>query len=242
MKISQVDLSKLKTFVVPALILVTIILIVPFAFIPLLNNVKETNENLKAEQERLDKLSTKLEVLDSLDENDINDKLSISEQVLPVGKSLASLVVGIQNLAVGSKLSVEGITLSPGGVATNSADTNSTADDSENSLVLELDLSGKISSVQEFLSKLQVAKRLVFADEATLTSEDETKEYKIKFFLKTPFRPVPKSGADAVSEALPILSEANLKTLELVEGFTNVTNISITEVKTGVVKDPFSGK
>lgn len=242
MKISRVDLSKLRTFVVPVLILATIILLVPFAFIPLLNNVKETNENLKSEQERLERLSTKLEVLNSLDENDINDKLSISEQVLPVGKSLASLVVGIQNLAVGSKLSVKGITLNPGAVATNSADVSSSGEDDENSLVLELNLSGKIASVQKFLSKLQVAKRLVFVDEAALTSDDETKEYEIKFFLKTPFRPVPKSGADAVSESLPTLSEANLKTLELVEGFTNVTNISITEVKIGVVKDPFSGK
>lgn len=242
MNISKIKLSTLKNFAVPVLILVTIILIIPFAFIPLLNNVKETNENLKSEQERLVRLSTKLEVLNSLDENDINNKLSISEQVLPVGKSLASLVVGIQNLAVGSKLSVEGITLNPGGVATNSADISSNGEDGGNSLVLELNLSGKIASVQSFLSKLQVAKRLVFVDEATLSTDGETKEYKIKFFLKTPFRPVPKSGADAVSELLPTLSEANLKTLELVEGFTNVTNISITEVKTGVVKDPFSGK
>lgn len=242
MSVSKIDFSKLKTFVVPAIILVTIILIIPFAFVPLLNNVKETNDSLKSEQERLDRLSTKVEILNSLDESDINDKISISEQVLPVGKSLASLVVGIQNLAVGSKLTVEKITLSPGGVATNSADINSSGKEGDNSLILELDLSGKISSVQNFLNKLQVAKRLVFADEVILSTDEESREYKVKFFLKTPFRPVPKSGADAISESLPVLSEANLKTLELVAGFTNVTNISITEVETGVMKDPFSGK
>ena len=242
MKISQLDLSKLKTFVVPVLILVTIVLMIPFAFIPLLNNVRDTNDSLKSEQERLDKLAVKLEVLDSLDENDINDKLSISEQVLPVGKSLASLVVGIQNLAVSNKLAVEGITLNPGGVATNSADVSSSGETDDNSLVLELTLTGKIASVQKFLDKLQVAKRLIFTEEANLTSDDQTKEYQVKFFLKTPFRPVTQSSSDAPLEILPLLSEANLKTLDLVKGFTNVTNISITEVRTGVVKDPFSGK
>lgn len=241
MKISQIDVSKLKTFVVPVLILVTIVLMVPFAFIPLLNNVKDTNNSLKSEQESLDRLATKLEVLNSLDENDISDKLSISEQVLPVGKSLASLVVGIQNLAVGSKLTVEGITLNPGGVATNSASAATEDKDKENNLVLELTLTGKISSVQKFLSKLQTGKRLVFADETTLTSDNENNEYKVKFFLKTPFRPVAKVGSDVFSDSLPLLTEDNLKTLELVGGFTNVTNISITEVKTGVVNDPFSG-
>jgi len=242
MKISQFDLSKLKIFVVPALILATILLIIPFAFVPLINNVKETNDDLKSEQERLANLETKLELLNSLDENDINEKLSDSEQVLPVGKSLASLVVGIQNLAVVSKLKVEGITLSPGGVATDSADTTAKGEEAETILVLELDLSGRIAAVQTFLDKLQVAKRLIFADEVSASTSDLSQNYAVKISLEVPFRPVSKSGLDTLTVALPLLSEEDLKTLELVKGFTNVTNISITEVKTGVVKDPFSGK
>ena len=92
MKFSKINLASLKSFIVPTLILLTIGLIVPFAFIPLLDNVKETNNKLKADQERLGILSEKVSVLDSIDESDVNDKLSRSEQVLPVGKSLASKV------------------------------------------------------------------------------------------------------------------------------------------------------
>ena len=258
MKFSKFNLSSLKSFVVPTLILLTIVLIIPFAFIPLLNNVKETNDKLTADQERLSSLSTKIVVLDSIDENDVNDKLSRSEQVLPVGKSLAALVVGIQNLAVGNKLTVEGITLSPGKVATDSASpaegandqvsSTSTSDsrslDSQpngNVVVLELDLIGSMSSLQKFLNKIQSAKRLVFADEVSLDFNEEEKEFKIKIFLETPFRPVPKSEGDFVAESLPELSEKDLASLNFVDGFTNVTNIKITEVSTGL-KNPFSGK
>src|SRR3989344_1130608 len=127
MNFTKFNLASLKTFVVPTLILITILLIVPFAFVPLLNNVKETNKKLQSEQERLDNLADKLKILNALDESDINDKLAKTEQVLPVGKSLASLVVGIQNLAVGNNLFVEAITLNPGSVATDSAKTNNTS-------------------------------------------------------------------------------------------------------------------
>ena len=258
MKFSKINLASLKSFIVPTLILLTIGLIVPFAFIPLLDNVKETNNKLKADQERLGILSEKVNVLDSIDESDVNDKLSRSEQVLPVGKSLASLVVGIQNLAVGNKLTVVGITLSPGKVATDSATPAETANDQTggpssvgnraldsqpkgNVLVLELNLNGSISSLQQFLAKLQNAKRLVFPNEVSLTSDEEEKNFVIKIFLEAPFRPVPKAQGDFVAEPLPELSEKDLETLEFVDRFTNVTNIKITEVKVGL-KDPFSGK
>jgi len=252
MNFTKFNLASLKTFVVPTLILITILLIVPFAFVPLLNNVKETNKKLQSEQERLDSLANKLKILNALDESDINDKLAKTEQVLPVGKSLASLVVGIQNLAVGNKLSVESITLNPGSVATDSATTtndNSGASASDNSrvreqsnniLVLELSLRGTVSSVQKFLSQIQTAKRLMFTNEVSLDSSEESRNYAIKLFLDTPFKPVAKSEGDFVSQPLPVLSEKDLETLNLVDRFINVTNIKITEVQTGV-KDPFSG-
>src|SRR3989344_2207827 len=121
MKPFKIDLSGLKSFVIPFLILVTVSLLVPFAFLPFLGNVRGTNESLKKQKERLGELSEKLEILNSLDEGKINENLTLAEQTLPVGKSLAPLVIGIQNLALGSNLLVDGISLSPGKVSTVSA-------------------------------------------------------------------------------------------------------------------------
>lgn len=259
MKLSNLNSVALKSFVVPTLILLTIILIIPFAFMPLLNNVKKTNDSLKEQQNRLKKLSTKLDVLNSLDEQDINEKLSLAEQALPVGKSLPQLVLGLQNLAMSADkkdpLMVEGISLSPGRVSTESA-TKETASSSETEdaatqantgerediLVLQLKLKGKLSSVEKFLAKLQRGKRLSFADNVNLGSSEEIRGYTIEIRLLIPFRPVPKVEGDVLEEPIVAVSDQNLETLKLVDDFFNFTNIQINEVPTNIVKDPFKGK
>ncbi len=254
MKLFGFDLSGIKSFVVPTLILVTIILIIPFAFIPLLNNAQKTNDSLKKQQDRLARLSEKLEVLNALDEKDINDKLTLAEQALPVGKSLAQLVVGIRSLAISSDLLLEGISLSPGKVGTESAAKESESSDlssegasqgrhekKRDTLVLQVSLRGTISAVENFLSKIQHAKRLSFANDVSLESSEQ-KKFTVEIQLLTPFRPVPRLTGDALAEPLPLLSAKNEETLSLIEEFDSYTNIQINEVKTNVVKDPFKGR
>ena len=249
----KIDLSIFKSFVVPALIIVTIILIIPFAFIPLLNNVRETNDSLKSDQERLKNLSDKLDTLNSLDEAEINEKLAIVEQGLPVGKDLAPLIVGVQNLAAGSNLLVEGISLSPGSVATESAGTKSTTNQSSpqvtpnsqgdinpDALSLQLKLRGNLKDLILFLSKLQKSKRLSFADIVSFERGDD--ESTITVELSTPFRPLQKVEGDIASSPLQLLTSVHEATLDIIEAFTNITNIQINEVKTNIIKDPFKGK
>lgn len=250
----KIDLSIFKSFVVPALIIITIILIIPFAFIPLLNNVRETNDSLKSDSERLKNLSDKLDTLNSLDEAEINEKLAIAEQGLPVGKDLAPLIVGVQNLAAGSNLLVEGISLSPGIVATESAGTkdsttnqsnpqatpNSQIDTNSDALSLQLKLKGNLIDLILFLSKLQVSKRLSFANIVNFERGDD--ESTITVELSTPFRPVHQSDEDIAAAPLQLLTSVHEATLDIIEAYTNITNIQINEVKTNVIKDPFKGE
>lgn len=252
MKFSNMQVSSLKSFIVPALILVTIVLMIPFAFIPLLNNVKSTNDQLRQESERLAKLSEKLAVLDSLDEQEISEKLALAEEALPVGKSLAQLVVGVQNLAARSSLLVDGVSLSPGKVATESAvekvsdktqtekSSQSKVEPKSDTLIVQLSLRGTVSQVEKFLSGLQRAKRLSFAEDVDLKSS-ERKSFLVEITLSIPFRPIPKLTGDVLAQPVPLLGEENKKTLELIDQFVNITNIKINEVGTGKVKDPFKG-
>ena len=250
----KIDLSIFKSFVVPALIIITIILIIPFAFIPLLNNVRETNDSLKSDSERFKKLSDKLDTLNTLDEAEISEKLTIVEQGLPVGKDLAPLIVGVQNLAAGSNLLVEGISLSPGNVATESAGTkentanqsssqatpNSQGDINPDALSLQLKLRGNLKDLILFLSKLQQSKRLSFADVVNFERGDE--ESTITVELSTPFRPVHQADGDIAALPLQLLTSVHNATLDIIKAFTNITNIQINEVKTNIIKDPFKGK
>lgn len=247
----KIDLSVFKSFVVPALIIITIILIIPFAFIPLLSNVRETNDSLKSDQERFENLSNKLDILNSLDEAEINEKLTITEQGLPVGKDLAPLIVGIQNLAAGSNLLVEGISLSPGSVATgaavakdgatNQSNTQATPDSQSvlqsDALSLQLKLRGNLKDLILFLSRLQESKRLSFANIISFDRSDE--ESTITVELSTPFRPLQKVEGDIAAAPLKLLTSVHEATLDIIEAFTNITNIRINEVKTNIIKDPF---
>jgi hypothetical protein len=253
MKVSSSNFAGLKSFVVPTLILVTIVLIVPFAFIPLLENVGKTNSGLEEQRERLDGLSTKIDVLDSLDEKDINEKLSLAEQALPVGKSIAPLLVGVQRLAINSNLKIQGITLNPGKVATQSAtiDKTSTQDDakktvsaqkeaSKNAVTMQLELSGSLRNVEKFLKQLQGSKRLSFAEELDIQTSEE-KDVEISIRLSTPFRTLSVVEGNILDEPIPVINENNLATLEFTDGLVNITNIQIKEVPTNV-KDPFGKK
>ena len=253
MKLTSSSFVGLKSFIVPTLILVTIVLIVPFAFIPLLENVSKTNTRLKEQEERLDGLSTKIDDLGSLDEGDINEKLFLAEQALPVGKSLAPLLIGIQSLAINSNLTIEGMTLSPGKVATSSATKANVSQTStrkttgkqggvkKDAIILNLELSGTIRNVEKFLNLLQGSKRLSFADEVGIQSGSE-RGFDISIQLSTPFRTVSIVGDDVLTEPIPKVSDSNLSTLEFVNKLTSITNSQINEVPTNVVKDPFMGE
>ncbi len=244
MKVSSSNFTGLKSLVVPALILVTIVLIVPFAFIPLLENVGKTNSGLEEQRNRLAGLSDKIEVLDSLDDRDINEKLSLAEQALPVGKSLASLIVGVQRLAINSNLTIQGITLNPGKVATQSAAVKETASKkvNKNAVTMQLELSGSIRNTEKFLKRLQGSKRLSFAEELTISTSDTDKEVSISIQLSTPFRTTSIVEGNLLEEPIPLITENNLATLEFANGLVNITNIEFKEVSTNVVKDPFKKK
>lgn len=253
MKLFKIDLSGLKNFIVPTLILITILIIIPFSFVPLLNNLKTTNDTLRQERERLGRLSDKLEILSNLDEESINEKLVVVESALPVGKSIAPLVVGIQNLAGGSNLKIEGINISPGQVSTISATIqpeealNTAADSGKSSsqaspeekdtLSLKVSLLGTIDNLKAFLFKLESAKRLTLVN--NLSSEiSESKSFKFTLQLSAPFRSIPRLAGDIAAQAIPLISDKNEKTLKLIEEFIDYTNIKLPESKTGVT-DPF---
>jgi len=231
-------------------------LLIPFAFLPLVRNVKDTNGQLKDQKMRLKRLSDKISVLNSLNEQDINSQLSQVETALPSNKSVAALVVGIQNLAAGTNLIVDGITLSPGPVATASAkpaqsttpvpstpttvspSTNTTlVSVADSSLTLDINLTGSISSFKEFLSRLERAKRLSFVDNINFTQNSKG-SYDVSISLITPFRSVPQLSGDIVSNPLPTLSSQNEETLKIINEFVDYTNIQIPETSVGV-QNPF---
>ena len=243
------NLSAFKVYVVPVLVLLTIILLVPLVLMPQLNRIKEKSLEVKEGNERLEALNNKIEALDSINENDESLKLIEMNKVVPGSKELAQLVVGMRNLAVQSDLKVAEMKFEPGKVVTSSATASATKrekaqaardkkinkEEQKDKVIFTLSVKGKLSKVKEFLTKIEKARRLLGV-RRNETFKD-IKVHKISFEIFAPFTEREKKG-DVVASPLPTLTSIHLKAYEFVSKFKNLTNISIPLVPKGVT-NPF---
>ena len=247
----NMNLSAFRVYIVPILVLLTIVLLVPLVLMPQLDRIKEKNLEVKKGNERLVALNKKIEALNGIDETDESLKLLEMEKVVPGGKELAQLVVGMRNLAALSKLKVTEMTFEPGKVATGSATATASAtkkekaaiarekktkeEEQKDKVIFSMSLGGKLSRVKGFLAKIEKAKRLLGVRKIEIT-EDE-KIYKIDFEILVPFTEREKKG-DVVASPLPILTALHESAYEFVSKFNNFTNMSIPLVPKGI-KNPF---
>lgn len=241
-------LSALKIYIVPILVIVTIVLLVPLVLMPQLENIKEKNVELKKATEGLESLKTKLAALNAIDENDESLKLIEMETVVPSGKELAQIVVGVRSIAAQSNLFVAEMVFKPGKVATGSATASAAKkvkadqaktdkEEDKDKLTFSTILRGSLSNVNKFLGRIEKAKRLLGISIIETKKEEKANSYSFDFEIAAPFTQV-EPKADIVSAPLPELTSEHLAVYDFVTGFTSYTNVSIPQVPTGV-KDPF---
>lgn len=244
----NVNLSPIRLYIVPVLVVLSILLLVPLVLMPQLDQIKEKNLEVKKGQERLDVLNTKLESLATIDEDEEGIKLIEAEQVVPSGKDLAALVVGVRSLAGQANLQVAGMELFPGKVATQSASVsaskrakaaaskNKKAEDKEK-ITFSLALKTKrINDLQKFLNNIEKAKRLLGINSIELTREEKG-VYRFDLEIIAPFRGIRSSG-DVLASPLPPFTQTHQSIFDFVTNFINYTNVAVQKVKTGVT-DPF---
>ncbi len=240
-------LSPLRLYLVPLLVVLAIVLLVPLVLLPQLEIIKEKNLEVQKGQKRLDSLNTKLELLDSIDEEDESIKLIDMEEVVPSSKELARLVVGVRSLASKAGLSVKAMELSPGRVATQSATPSATKrakaavanankeDKDKTTFTLSVETK-KIGDLQKFFTHIQKAKRLLGVNVVEI-NRDEEGLYTFELEIIAPFREIQSRG-DIVASPLPPLTRIHNEVFDFVADFVNFTNVAVQKVKTGV-KDPF---
>ena len=245
----NVNLSPFKVYIVPVLVLLTIILLVPLVLMPQLNRIKDKSLEVEEGNERLEALNSKIEALDSIDENDESLKLIEMNKIVPGGKELAKLVVGMRNLAAQSGLKVAEMKFEPGKVVTSSATASATKrekaqiasdnklkeEEQKDKVIFTLSVKGALSKVNKFLTKIEKAQRLLGVRKIEIFKD--IKVYKIDFEIFAPFTEREKKG-DVVASPLPTLTSIHLKVYEFVSKFKNLTNISIPLVPKGVT-NPF---
>src|SRR3990172_9151898 len=149
-----------RIYILPILATVVVILIVPFVLLPQLDRIKIKNQEVKEGQERLDRLNKKISDLSLVDETSESVMLLELEKVIPGSKKLAPLIVGLRNMALESNLVITDMNFKPGRVgteATNSATISSLSKKTKS----QINEKGSLENVKKFLSKLEIAKRLM---------------------------------------------------------------------------------
>jgi hypothetical protein len=244
------DLSAGRPFLVPLLVVVAIIILIPTVIMPQIERIQAKNLEVQSGSDRLSRLEEKLEVLDTIDEQEDLERLVELEKIVPTGRSpIAPLVVGLRTIAAGSGLKVDNLSLSPGKVATQSA-TNSVgrkklaaassnrevAGENSNRVILSMDLSGGQSNFQIFLQNIEKAKRLLGIQNTKAAAGDS--EFRFQLELGAPFTGF-EGGSDAIANPLPEL-DSNLLGLidKLKQEFVDYTNITFPPIPLGN-EDPF---
>lgn len=241
------NLSVFRVYIVPFSVLLTIILLVPLVLMPQLSRIRDKNLEVERANQRLEKLKSKVEALGAIDENDESIKLLDMEKVIPSGKELAKLVVGVRSLAAVSSLKVSELTFTPGKVATVSATPSASKkakaeaakqkkEEPKDKLLFTLKLEGALANLSKLLKKIEGVRRLIGVANVEI-EQDEGKVYKFDLQLVAPFKGIDSSG-DIVAQAFPQLTEDHLSTFDFVTSLDNLTDISIPLVPQGIT-DPF---
>lgn len=246
-------LEKAQLYLIPVASLLVVVALIPWVIMPQLNRITSANKSIQKDQSRLSVVKTKADKLDKLAENetDLNNNLQFVESVLPIEKAIASLVVGVQQIAKDNGLQVIRLRLAPGKTATSSAKTaaskldttnnqaaNSGIFSSKDSLVFELKLSGKINDFKNYLATLERAKRILFLNR--FDAQQSPNGFDVTFFINAPYGQLPLISPDQIAQQLKELSSSNQKLLDDLKSgqFQDVTNVQIEEVPTGV-ENPF---
>lgn len=251
---TKFKLHNLTTYAVPVISLIVVIILIPVVIMPQLNSIAASSKILNQNKGRLDQLESKASKLADLStqKNDIQNNLKFVETVLPINKEVASLVLGIQELARNSGLAVSTFKIQPGKTATASATTaNSTSPQTQttaatpkstkDNLVFNLGLAGDMKSLRTFLAALETGKRILTLSQVKSTNTVGS-TYNFDLFLNAPFGSLPQLTSDQVSSPLAELTTENKKLLDDLKTpiFSDITGVQVAPGPTGPT-NPFVG-
>jgi Tfp pilus assembly protein PilO len=252
------SLEQIKNYLIPVFSIIAVLVMIPVFIMPQLDKIAESSKIINKNQDRLNSLEDKAEALDKLaeDKDRIDADIRVVEQALPVDKSLAPLVSGLQQLAINSGLGVKSFKIAPGRTATESAraggqttaqtaprtpagTTEQSTATSRTDLVFQMNLRGGSEQFGTFLTAIEKAKRILVLQEFKATYDDNIRAFEFEIFLQAPYAPLPKLSEDQEAEALPTLSAQNKNLIEDLNSseFQDVT-LPTTPGPRGVV-DPF---
>ncbi|MFC1727222.1 hypothetical protein ACFL0Y_01740 [Patescibacteria group bacterium] len=150
-KVSRYQLRQYQFYLIPGLIFVFVIVSSFILVRPQVDQIFKAQENLRSGQEKLSKLTSKSATLESLDMVELQEKADLSVKALPPEINVPLVMTVFKALAHQNDLVIDGLSVQPGELATESANPKD-----KDYLVLFFSVSakGELANLKDFLSKL----------------------------------------------------------------------------------------
>jgi Tfp pilus assembly protein PilO len=198
-----------KVFVVPVIVLIVIFAVSLLVIRPKINDILKIRKEITQNQQKLDKLDKKLSSLKVLGKEEIKTQLKTLSAAIPSAKDPANLVITIEKLAADSSITLESFSLTPGGISTQSAQTDKTTDRMD----FKLALRGTYQSLKDFLANSLKTVRIIAVQSISVSAGGETGELDFATELSSFYNPLPK----ITSEPESAIEELTRDELELIE-------------------------
>lgn len=204
--------SDFKLYIFPAIVSLSSLFLIVFAIYPqtvkLINNQKSA-DNLISKSKFLE---TKVTALESINEQDLSQKVAFALASLPSEKDFGNIFELLQQIVSGSGFSISSITLSSGGSKMSSAD----------SYEVKLEIKGTKVMFPILLSNLENSSRLVRINNIDLASRQVAEGLDASLVLEVLYAPVPTNFGTADSP-LPELSQTDEELLAKLSAGRSVT-------------------
>lgn len=210
----NLNTSTFAPYLVPIVTFLVIVALIPTIILPQVTKIGEKNRVLSEKEEKLDKLTAKVEALEGIDKEELDERVEAVEIALPSGKGLAPLVEGLKKIAGQSNLILTSVKLKPGKVASQSAtkkDSQTQAEATKNNLVINIDLTGGVNDFGNFLAFVERAKRIVLIENFSASTNPTGSNFNL--VVNAPFKPLSSTG-NVTEEPLPLETDKHKKLYE----------------------------
>lgn len=158
-------LDKYRSYLMPLAILLLIVVLTVSFVEPKISEIASLQQKISANKVRLDNLTQKANLLNSLDPGQLRVKFKTLEGALPSEKDIPGFLVQMQKIANEASVSVDKVELSAGSISTGSAQTQATTaktKKTEPDLVsAKVTITGTFTGLRQFLDKASQARRLL---------------------------------------------------------------------------------
>ena len=212
-------IEQYQPFFLPLVILISLILTSFFFLKPKITESLKIGRQLSSSKKRLAQLTQKAADLKGLDKAELMAKSEVLLEALPTEKNLPQLLLTFRNLAQEANINLLKVQVSPGELATLSAQAQSKSYQKTDVpfLAFSLALEGESENVKDFLDKIQSSLPFILVEKVNLAQE-ENEHQSLALSLNTFFLALP-TQLGQLEKPLVLMTSEEEKTYQQLDDY-----------------------